>query len=759
MFMPRLRSFLLRVAALILCSLAVAAAERPRLAVFTDIGGDPDDQQSMVRLLHYANEFDLELLVATAIRTRHVPNGPETRPQLLRQLVEAYSQVLPNFRRHATGWPEADDLRARILSGNPRYGRAFIGEGHDTAASRALIARIDAGSPERPLNLTFWGGQTDLAQALWRVKHERGAASLTAFVSAFRVYDVSDQDGLADWLHAEFPGMFYLIARAAPGRAKEEATFRGMYLTGDESLTGRAWVEENIQSRGPLGALYPVNTYTVPNLHSCMKEGDAPSWLFFLPLGGNDPRDPTKPGWGGHYQRLPDGRWGDLPARDGFEPRHTVSRWRPDFQRDFAKRTAWAVPAAAAAPTPTWETPPGWTETRGGAGGKVLRVTTLAATGPGSLAEALATEGPRIIEFTVAGLIDLREKSLKLTAPFVTVAGETAPSPGITITNGDLSIATHDVIVRHLRIRAGAGTRARKSGWEVDGLTTGAGAHDVIVDHCSLSWSTDENLSASGPPFKGATPSEWRKNTSHRITFSHCIVGEGLYDSTHSKGVHSMGTLVHDNATDIVILGNLYISNNDRNPLFKGAVRAAFVNNVIHNPGERIAQFGFVPSQWKGRELQRAALTLVGNVARKGPSSAAEMVFFEVWPNYGPCDFHLGDNLFFDATGKSLPAGPGFRDATQRRTDYTKPLPAGSGYEFRLVAYAPSPDMRKVESPPLWPPRLTARPAAETTAWVLANAGARPWDRDAVDRRLVEEARTGRGQLVDFESEIGGLPR
>ena len=86
MFMPRLRSFLLRVAALILCSLAVAAAERPRLAVFTDIGGDPDDQQSMVRLLHYANEFDLELLVATAIRTRHVPNGPETRPQLLHQL-------------------------------------------------------------------------------------------------------------------------------------------------------------------------------------------------------------------------------------------------------------------------------------------------------------------------------------------------------------------------------------------------------------------------------------------------------------------------------------------------------------------------------------------------------------------------------------------------------------------------------------------------------------------------------------------------
>jgi hypothetical protein len=273
-----------------------------------------------------------------------VPKGPETRPQLIHRLVDAYAAVLPNFRRHAAGWPDADALRTRIVSGNPRYGRAFVGADHDTPASRALIARIDAGPPERPLNLTFWGGQTDLAQALWRVKHDRGPAGLAAFVRAFRVYDVSDQDGLADWLHTEFPGMFYLIARAAPGRAKEEATFRGMYLTGDESLTSRAWVEANLLSRGPLGALYPVKAYTVPNPHGCMKEGDAPSWFFFLPLGGNDPADPARPGWGGQYRRLPDGRWGDLPAAGDFEPRHTVSRWRPDFQRDFAIRATWALP-------------------------------------------------------------------------------------------------------------------------------------------------------------------------------------------------------------------------------------------------------------------------------------------------------------------------------------------------------------------------------------------------------------------------------
>ena len=322
---------------------AAVAAERPRLAVLTDIGGDPDDQQTMIRLMHYANEFELELLVATAIRSRNAPNGPTTRPDLIRQIVAAYGEVLPNLCRHASGWPEVDQLRARILSGNPRYGRGQIGEGHDTEASRVLITRIDAGTPERPLNITLWGGQTDFAQALWRVKQERGATGFAPFARRFRVYDVSDQDGVAGWMHAEFPGMYYILAKAPAGRAKEEATFRGMYLTGDESLTSRAWVDEHVRSRGPLGALYPVKTYTTPNPHGCLKEGDAPSWLFFLPLGGNDPRDPSKPGWGGQYQMLPNGWYGDIPAKPGFDPRETVSRWRPDFQRDFSRRAMWGM--------------------------------------------------------------------------------------------------------------------------------------------------------------------------------------------------------------------------------------------------------------------------------------------------------------------------------------------------------------------------------------------------------------------------------
>ena len=137
--------------------------------------------------------------------------------------------------------------------------------------------------------------------------------------------------------------MFYILNQSRDGKDRREAVFRGMYLTGDVELTSKAWIEANVLSRGALGALYPTKTWTAPNPHACMKEGDTPSWFFFLPKGGNDPSDPGKPGWGGQFVREADGWWRDMPAKAGFDPRETVSRWRPDFQRDFATRMAWCV--------------------------------------------------------------------------------------------------------------------------------------------------------------------------------------------------------------------------------------------------------------------------------------------------------------------------------------------------------------------------------------------------------------------------------
>jgi hypothetical protein len=394
---------------------------------------------------------------------------------------------------------------------------------------------------------------------------------------------------------------------------------------------------------------------------------------------------------------------------------------------------------SVAVAAPAWEAPPGWTQTRGGEGGATVRVTTLAAAGPGSLAEALATAGPRTIEFAVGGVIDLGGRSLRLREPFVTIAGETAPSPGITLTNGGLSVTTHDVVIRHLRIRPGAGDRARKSGWEVDGLATGAGARDVIVDQCSISWATDENLSASGPRFEGETPDDWRRNTSHRITFSRNLIGEGLHDSTHAKGPHSKGSLIHDNATDILIYGNLYISNDDRNPLFKGGARGAIVNNVMHNPGKRFLQFGLNLREWGERPMQRGIMVIVGNVARVGSSTAEGIHFLDA---RGPVDYLLRDNLYLGLDG--MPANPPLQLLPALRRPGDTPQ----------VALSP----REVAEPPVWPANLKARPAAEVRDWVFATAGARPWDRDAVDRRLIEEARTGGGKIIHFESEAGGLP-
>lgn len=324
---------------------AACSAERPRLAVLTDIGGDPDDQQSLVRLMVYANAFEIELLLASAAGTPGELKVAVTKPDLIRQIVDAYGEVLPNLRKHATGWPAAEDLRARIVSGNPHRGRARIGAGHDTDGSRALLARIDAGTAERPLNVSVWGGQTDLAQVLWRVKTERGPDGFAAFARKVRIYDIADQDGIADWMRGEFPGLHYILAKAPPGRDKREGIFRGMYLTGDISTTGPEWIAANVLNRGPLGALYPTKTWTAPNPHACLKEGDTPAWFFFLPRGGNNPDDPAQPGWGGQFRREADGWWRDWDPPAGTDVRSAVSRWRPEFQAEFAARMAWCLPS------------------------------------------------------------------------------------------------------------------------------------------------------------------------------------------------------------------------------------------------------------------------------------------------------------------------------------------------------------------------------------------------------------------------------
>lgn len=373
----------------------------------------------------------------------------------------------------------------------------------------------------------------------------------------------------------------------------------------------------------------------------------------------------------------------------------------------------------------------GWAaETPGGRGGEVIRVTTLALDGPGSLRAALAHAGPRIVVFEVGGVIDLEMSTLVLDSPYVTIAGQTAPSPGITLIRGGMDIRTHDVIVQHLRIRPGAAGQPRRGGWGEDAVST-VGAHHVIVDHCSLTWATDENLSASGKRFTGATPEEWREATSHDITFSHNIIAEGLADASHPKGEHSKGSLIHDNVTRLLLYGNLYAHNYERNPLFKGGVHGTLVNNFIYNPGARAVHYNLQAIEWGEVPFLNGRMTAVGNVLRAGPSTLPGLPFLMLGGN-GDLDYHGGDTIAVDHFGRDLPLVGRYTTANARIIEHDAPLD--------------------------WPAGLEAIPAEDVEAWVLANAGARPWDRDLHDVRVTADVAEGRGYIIDSEQEVGGYP-
>jgi pectate lyase len=391
-----------------------------------------------------------------------------------------------------------------------------------------------------------------------------------------------------------------------------------------------------------------------------------------------------------------------------------------------------AAAAPAADALPAFPGALGWAATTpGGRGGRVIRVTTLAPTGAGSLLEAVEAQGPRIVVFEVGGVIDLERRTVRIGQPYLTVAGQTAPTPGITLVRGGIDIATHDVIIQHLRVRPGEAGAAKRSGLEIDAISTLGGAHDVIVDHCSLTWATDENLSASGPRFEGRDPDAWRKATSHRITFSNNLIAEGLARSTHSKGEHSKGSLIHDNVTDILIIGNLYAHNMERSPLFKGGVRGAVINNLIYDPGPRAVHYNLIAEEWGDQPPQLGQLTLIGNVLRAGPSTPPDLALFTLGGS-GDVELFAEDNIAVDRLGR--------------------PLPAEGRYTTSPAA------IRHVSRPPSMPTGLKPMAATEVQDAVIRNAGARPWERDAIDRRIVADTIEGRGEIIDSEQDVGGYP-
>ncbi|NJC09601.1 pectate lyase [Polymorphobacter fuscus] len=373
----------------------------------------------------------------------------------------------------------------------------------------------------------------------------------------------------------------------------------------------------------------------------------------------------------------------------------------------------------------------GGTTTAGGRGGRIIRVTNLNATGPGSLRAAVEAKGPRIVVFEVGGLIDLGRSVLSITEPDLTIAGQTAPSPGITIIRGGIDLKAHDVIIRHIRVRTGRDGQAALSGWEADAFSTVA-AHDVIIDHNSFTWALDENMSASGPRFAGGdTVADWRKNTSRNIVFSYNLAAEGLANASHPKGEHSKGSLIHDNATGIVFWRNIWAHNVERSPLLKGGVQAVMVNNLIYDPGERAVHYNLMALEWTGQPYVEGRLTAIGNVMRGGPSTAPGLPFLMLGGD-GDLRYFGKDNLAVDKFGVALP------------------MVGRYGETRAKIVTAATPD-------PL-PAGVTAMPVRDVETHVLANAGARPWDRDADDIRVLFFIAEGRGGIIDDEKTVGGYP-
>ncbi len=292
---------------------------------------DPDDVQSMVRFLLYANEFDIEGLIASA-----GTYGMVAEKRNILAVLDEYDKVDENLRRHDPKYPTADALRGVTFEGKGKNNgikiqwgcgkqsySEIIGEGKDSEASKAIIAAADKPDP-RPIYIGVWGGPREVAQAIWKVKNTRSEKEVKAFIGKLRVFLIACQDATHEWLMDKFPDLFII---------ESKETYRGMF--GSDS---RAWAEANIiKSHGPLCAIYPPNGAAGQGVI----EGDSPAFLYLVSAnrGINNPEDPTQPSWGGEYKR----RIGTNHYVDG-PGGASIRRWRAEFQAEFKERANWTLP-------------------------------------------------------------------------------------------------------------------------------------------------------------------------------------------------------------------------------------------------------------------------------------------------------------------------------------------------------------------------------------------------------------------------------
>ena len=338
-----------------------AQIQKTRLLVLTDIENEPDDAQSMVRLLTYANHFEIEGLVATT----SIWMQNEVADWRIHEIVDAYAKVRSNLEIHEQGYPQATHLKSLIKKGRSEFGMLGVGEGKDSEGSNWLIKVLEK-DDARPIWVSVWGGANVLAQALWKMQRTKSPAELEHIISKIRVYTISDQDNSGPWIRENFPNLFYVVSpgyQENGGGQYHYATwsgisgdkFHGRFDGPDFEIVDNPWLDKHIrQNHGPLGAEHPHTEY--------LMEGDTPSFLGLVKNGLNYPEHPDYGGWGGRYElyiphyrkymhqkefrpiwtNTQDEVYSDITKRNHTSNHATIWRWREAYQHDFAARIDWS---------------------------------------------------------------------------------------------------------------------------------------------------------------------------------------------------------------------------------------------------------------------------------------------------------------------------------------------------------------------------------------------------------------------------------
>jgi hypothetical protein len=323
---------------------ATAAHGRLRVIVETDAGGDPDDEQSLVRFLLYANEWDVEGIICNRPIAREGENRNSERTGLgiVRNLVKAYGECYPNLVRHDARYPPPEKLLRRTVSGY---------EGSDQGVN-LILAAVDANDP-RPVWFMNWGtdhgsASSSLKRALDRVLKERGASGYARFKNRLRL---SSSGKFGEHTTTIKPPFRIWVDTFRPELNRKRWYHRFSALTA--TAGGFDLKRDVLTGHGPLGSLYPTNT------RPPQKEGDTMTFLYLVPTGMNDSEQPTWGSWAGRYGRNKNYKdkdyywanqrdtWLGSTNRD-----NTLKRWAVDLQNDFKTRLDWCVTDFAGANHP-----------------------------------------------------------------------------------------------------------------------------------------------------------------------------------------------------------------------------------------------------------------------------------------------------------------------------------------------------------------------------------------------------------------------